>query len=89
MTNAPIRTSQLEGDGKDHRRTRRALRLRDDRLRRLGIRIFGAVLNNVSAANPDESYYLQYYDAYTPTGTVQPSGWQQLREGLSKVTFFG
>ena len=60
-----------------------------DQLRRLGVRIFGAVLNNVSAANPDESYYLQYYDAYTPTGTVQQSGWQQLREGLSKVRFFG
>ncbi|MBT7125298.1 MAG: polysaccharide biosynthesis tyrosine autokinase [Gemmatimonadales bacterium] len=60
-----------------------------DQLRRLGVRIFGAVLNEVTAANPDESYYLQYYETYTPTGTVQKSGWQQLREGLSKVTFFG
>jgi len=60
-----------------------------DQLRRLGVRIFGAVLNEVTAANPDESYYLESYDTYTPTGTVQQSGWQQLREGLSQVKFFG
>jgi len=60
-----------------------------DQLRRLGVRIFGAVLNEVSAANPDESYYLQYYYAYTPTGTPQQSGWKRLREGMSKVRFFG
>ncbi len=60
-----------------------------DQLRRLGVRVFGAVLNEVSAASPDESYYLQYYYAYTPTGTPVQSGWQRLREGVSKVRFFG
>lgn len=57
-----------------------------DQLRRLGVRVFGAVLNEVSAANPDESYYLQYYYSYHPTET---GGWQRLREGLGKVKFFG
>ncbi len=57
-----------------------------DQLRRLGVRVFGAVLNEVSASNPDESYYLQYYYSYHPT---QTGGWQRLREGLTKVKFFG
>lgn len=57
-----------------------------EQLRRLGVRVFGAVLNEVSAASPDESYYLQYYYSYHPTGA---SGFQRLREGLTKVKFFG
>ena len=57
-----------------------------EQLRRLGVRVFGAVLNEVAASSPDESYYLQYYYSYHPTGT---SGFQRLREGLSKVKFFG
>jgi capsular exopolysaccharide synthesis family protein len=60
-----------------------------EQLRRLGVRVFGAVLNEVSASSPDESYYLQYYYSYHPTGTGSGSGWQRLREGLSKVRFFG
>ncbi len=60
-----------------------------DQLRRLGVRIFGAVLNEVSAATPDESYYLQYYYEYTPRSAKVKSGWQRLREGMSKVRFFG
>ena len=60
-----------------------------DQLRRLGVRVFGAVLNEVTAANPDESYYLQYYYSYTPAGTAQTTSWQRLREGMSKVKFFG
>ncbi len=60
-----------------------------DQLRRLGARVFGAVLNAVSTANPDESYYLQYYYSYTPTGVATQSGWERLREGMSKVKFFG
>lgn len=59
-----------------------------DQLRRLGVRVFGAVLNAVSTANPDESYYLQYYYSYTPTGTPTQSGWERLRDGMSKVKFF-
>ncbi len=60
-----------------------------EQLRRVGVKVFGAVLNEVSAASPDESYYLQYYYSYSPnTGGSRP-GWQRLREGLSKVRFFG
>lgn len=59
-----------------------------NQLRRLGVRVFGAVLNEVSAANPDESYYLQYYYSYTPTGAPETSSWQRLREGIGKVRFF-
>ncbi len=53
-----------------------------DQLRRLGVRVFGAVLNEVSAASPDESYYLQYYYSYHPSSG---GGWKRLREGLSRV----
>jgi tyrosine-protein kinase Etk/Wzc len=60
-----------------------------DQLRRLGVRVFGAVLNEVSAANPDESYYLQYYYSYQPAGTPTQTGWQRLREGFGKVRFLG
>lgn len=60
-----------------------------EQLRRVGVRVFGAVLNEVSAASPDESYYLQYYYSYHPSGTSGGSGLQRLREGLSRVRFFG
>ena len=60
-----------------------------EQLRRLGVRVFGAVLNEVSAASPDESYYLQYYYSYHPSGAGSQTGLQRLREGLSKVRFFG
>lgn len=59
-----------------------------EQLRRLGVRVFGAVLNEVSAASPDESYYLQYYYSYHPQSGGD-GGWRRLREGLSKVKFFG
>ena len=58
-----------------------------EQLRRLGVRVFGAVLNEVAASSPDESYYLQYYYSYHPSTTG--GGWKRLREGLSKVRFFG
>ena len=60
-----------------------------EQLRRLGVRVFGAVLNEVSASSPDESYYLQYYYSYHPQTSSPIGGWQRLREGLSKVKFFG
>lgn len=56
-----------------------------EQLRRLGVRVFGAVLNEVSAASPDESYYLQYYYSYHPSGST---GFKRLREGLGRVKFF-
>ncbi|MDP2958123.1 MAG: polysaccharide biosynthesis tyrosine autokinase [Longimicrobiales bacterium] len=60
-----------------------------EQLRRLGVRVFGAVLNEVSAASPDESYYLQYYYSYHPSGSGGDQRWKRLREGLSRVKFFG
>ncbi len=60
-----------------------------EQLRRVGVKVFGAVLNEVSAATRDESYYLQYYYSYSPSPGGGRSGWQRLREGLSKVRFFG
>ncbi len=60
-----------------------------EQLRRVGVKVFGAVLNEVSAASPDESYYLQYYYSYSPSSGADKPGWQRLRDGLSKVRFFG
>jgi len=57
-----------------------------DQLRRLGVRVFGAVLNEVSPSSADEGDYQQYYYTYEPN---ESSGWKRLREGLSKVRFFG
>ena len=37
-----------------------------DQLRRIGVRIFGAVLNEVATSTAEESYYLQYYYSYRP-----------------------
>jgi len=37
-----------------------------DQLKRIGVRIFGAVLNEVASSTPEESYYLQYYYSYRP-----------------------
>ncbi len=37
-----------------------------DQLRRIGVRVFGAVLNEVATTSSDESYYLQYYHTYQP-----------------------
>jgi capsular exopolysaccharide synthesis family protein len=37
-----------------------------DQLKRIGVRVFGAVLNEVAASTPEESYYLQYYYSYRP-----------------------
>ncbi|NJD19379.1 MAG: polysaccharide biosynthesis tyrosine autokinase, partial [Gemmatimonadetes bacterium] len=52
-----------------------------EQLRRVGVRVFGAVLNEVSASSHDESYYLRYYYHYHPSGGRSPTGWQRLREG--------
>lgn len=60
-----------------------------EQLRRLGVRVFGAVLNEVSAASPDDGYYLQYYYNYRPEEGAVGGRWSRLRAGLSKVRFFG
>jgi len=56
-----------------------------DQLRRLGVRVFGAVLNEVSTATTEESYYLQYYYSYEPD---EKAGMSKLREGISRARFW-
>jgi capsular exopolysaccharide synthesis family protein len=53
-----------------------------DQLRRIGVRIFGAVLNEVATSTPEESYYLQYYYSYRPLPTGKRS---KLKETVSKA----
>jgi Mrp family chromosome partitioning ATPase len=57
-----------------------------DQLRRLGVRVLGAVLNEVSPSSSTESDYQQYYYRYAP---AEKGGWSRLRAGLAKVRFFG
>lgn len=57
-----------------------------DQLRRLGVRVLGAVLNEVSPSSSTESDYQQYYYRYAPSTR---GGWDRLRAGLAKVRFFG
>lgn len=56
-----------------------------DQFRRLGVRIFGAVLNEVAINANDESYYLQYYYHYQP---AEKGNWERLRAGLGKARFW-
>ena len=58
-----------------------------EQLRRLGVRVFGAVLNEVATTTTEESYYLQYYYAYQPTEEVDEK-WDKLRKGLSRARFW-
>jgi succinoglycan biosynthesis transport protein ExoP len=60
-----------------------------DQLRRLGVRVFGAVLNEVATTTTEESYYLQYYYAYQPRqDTGEEEGWAKLKKGLSRARFW-
>ena len=61
-----------------------------EQLRRLGVRVFGAVLNEVATTTTEESYYLQYYYAYQPTQPAEdePEGWAKLKKGFSKARFW-
>ena len=54
-----------------------------DQLRRVGVRIFGAVLNEVASATVEESYYMQYYYSYHPE---QRMGWKKLARSLQKTS---
>ena len=53
-----------------------------DQLRRVGVKVFGAVLNEVSSATVEESYYMQYYYSYYPR---QDGGLKKLAKGLQKA----
>jgi capsular exopolysaccharide synthesis family protein len=56
-----------------------------DQLRKIGVRVFGAVLNEVAATTPEESYYLQYYYSYGPD---EGGPFKRLRDSVSKVRFW-
>ena len=54
-----------------------------DQLRRVDVRIFGAVLNGVASATVEESYYMQYYYSYHPE---ERTGWKKLAQSLQKMS---
>ncbi len=56
-----------------------------DQLRKIGVRVFGAVLNEVAATTPEESYYLQYYYSYGPE---EGGPLKRLRDSVLKVRFW-
>ena len=53
-----------------------------DQLRRVGVRVFGAVLNEVASTTVEESYYMQYYYSYHPR---QSGGRKKFAKGLQKA----
>jgi len=56
-----------------------------DQLRRLGARVFGAVLNEVMISGADENYYLQYFYSYQPH---EEKSWGRLRDTLTRARFW-
>ena len=54
-----------------------------DQVRRVGVRVFGAVLNEVPSTTVEESYYMQYYYSYHPK---QRTGWKKLARSLQKTS---
>ena len=52
-----------------------------DQVRRVGVRVFGAVLNEVASTTVEESYYMQYYYSYHPKPRT---GWRKLAESLQR-----
>jgi len=60
-----------------------------EQLLRLGVRVFGAVLNEVSAAVPDGGHRLRDHYGDRPGDQAPEGRWSRLRAGLSRVRFFG
>jgi len=54
-----------------------------DQVRRVGVRVFGAVLNEVASSTVEESYYMQYYYSYHPK--ERPGGWKKLAKVLNRT----
>ena len=52
-----------------------------DQVRRVGVRVFGAVLNEVASTTVEESYYMQYYYSYHPKPRT---GWKKLADSLQR-----
>jgi tyrosine-protein kinase Etk/Wzc len=55
-----------------------------DQVRRVGVRVFGAVLNEVSSTTVEESYYMQYHYSYHPKEHAR--GWRKLAQALQKTS---
>ena len=55
-----------------------------DQVRRVGVRVFGAVLNEVGSSTVEESYYMQYYYSYHPQ---QRTGWKKLVHSLHRTSW--
>ncbi len=55
-----------------------------DQVRRVGVRVFGAVLNEVASTTVEESHYMQYYYSYHPR--ERPRGWKKLAQALQKTS---
>ena len=53
-----------------------------DQVGRVGVRVFGAVLNEVASSTVEESYYMQYYYSYHPQ---ERTGWKKLAHSIQKV----
>ena len=56
-----------------------------DQLRRIGVRVFGAVLNEVATSTTEESYYLQYYYSYRPDSR---RGQSKVKSAFSRARFW-
>ena len=54
-----------------------------DQVRRVGVRVFGAVLNEVASTTVEESYYMQYYYSYHPKERAR--GWRKLAQVLQRT----
>ena len=55
-----------------------------DQVRRVGVRVFGAVLNEVASTTVEESYYMQYYYSYHPKERAR--GWKKLAQVLQRTS---
>ena len=53
-----------------------------DQVRRIGVRVFGAVLNDVASSTVEESYYMQYHYSYHPK---ERTGWEKLVRSLQRT----
>ena len=54
-----------------------------DQVRRVGVRVFGAVLNEVASSTVEESYYMQYYYSYHPKERTR---WKKLVHSLNRTS---
>ena len=54
-----------------------------DQVRRIGVRVFGAVLNEVASSTVEESYYMQYHYSYHPK---ERTGWEKLVHSLQRTS---